>query len=508
MPDDSFELNDELQHVLDHARPEERMILAMRYLHDWDYARIAGALAVSEGAARVRVHRALSSVRGRLADGNPGGGKKVMAGIAALPLFELGGGRLDATIAQVLEKATAQLGPAPAAPGSAVAGPWTRIALLGLQFGAAFTLIAAGTPHILMPSARGQFDAVEMALLDAGPEFDVAQATDERITAESTAPGLRRSPRPRNWDDGALGRVARGERELRVRQTPGRRTASTDTSGDTVQSPLNKELQPLRNSTSELSATSRPTSQGACAARCDSVSSQDERAGVSGGSIPAATRLTNEAPEGGDLRGPGLLAADAASANAAAASGGDARNRGDAARRAAGSPFLADRLSTSVRDLPPEAAQALSEAIDAVDRLVRAEFGTKASTLLELATSRSKLKRAQRSTGRAYRRMRRKLRRAAESEDAAGVQQAAAKVERLSTVNQVLALLVAASTLDADSLAEFRWPDGFDVQGTLDEVVRVLGEDADTDPPPSPEPEELDVSQEILELDRLPDALR
>ncbi|MBT8402502.1 MAG: sigma-70 family RNA polymerase sigma factor, partial [Gemmatimonadetes bacterium] len=56
MPDDRLEREDELQRALERAEPAERVVLAMRYLHGWGYGRIASAMSISEGAARVRVH--------------------------------------------------------------------------------------------------------------------------------------------------------------------------------------------------------------------------------------------------------------------------------------------------------------------------------------------------------------------------------------------------------------------------------------------------------------------
>ena len=63
MPEERMERREETEKALAACEPEDRAILAMRFLHEWDYPRIASALSISEGAARVRVHRALKELR-------------------------------------------------------------------------------------------------------------------------------------------------------------------------------------------------------------------------------------------------------------------------------------------------------------------------------------------------------------------------------------------------------------------------------------------------------------
>ena len=44
MPDEHLEQREELDRALSCAEPDERAVLAMRYLHGWEYDRIAQAL--------------------------------------------------------------------------------------------------------------------------------------------------------------------------------------------------------------------------------------------------------------------------------------------------------------------------------------------------------------------------------------------------------------------------------------------------------------------------------
>ncbi|MHC4960364.1 MAG: RNA polymerase sigma factor, partial [Planctomycetota bacterium] len=59
---------------------EDRFAVELRFLHELSYAEVAHVLGISEPAARMRVHRALKSLRGRL-------GPRAEASIAALALF-------------------------------------------------------------------------------------------------------------------------------------------------------------------------------------------------------------------------------------------------------------------------------------------------------------------------------------------------------------------------------------------------------------------------------------
>jgi RNA polymerase sigma-70 factor (ECF subfamily) len=102
MPDDHLEQTEELEHALASAEPDERAVLAMRFLHGWEYDRIAQALDTSEGAARVRVHRALSNVRGRLGVADDA---KVARGMAAIAIIPMPAAKLDGAIRAALDAA-------------------------------------------------------------------------------------------------------------------------------------------------------------------------------------------------------------------------------------------------------------------------------------------------------------------------------------------------------------------------------------------------------------------
>jgi len=66
--------------ALDLLGPEDRHAVELRFLHGLSYAEVAHVLGVTEPAARMRVHRALVSLRERL-------GPRAEATLAALPLF-------------------------------------------------------------------------------------------------------------------------------------------------------------------------------------------------------------------------------------------------------------------------------------------------------------------------------------------------------------------------------------------------------------------------------------
>jgi RNA polymerase sigma factor (sigma-70 family) len=57
---------DELDAALDELPEEQRDALRLRVVDDLDYSAVAEVLGTTPGAARVRVHRALGALRGRL----------------------------------------------------------------------------------------------------------------------------------------------------------------------------------------------------------------------------------------------------------------------------------------------------------------------------------------------------------------------------------------------------------------------------------------------------------
>jgi RNA polymerase sigma-70 factor, ECF subfamily len=62
----ALEVREQLDAVLQSLEESDREALLLRYVHDLDYAEVAYVLGVSEGAARLRVHRSLRSLRARL----------------------------------------------------------------------------------------------------------------------------------------------------------------------------------------------------------------------------------------------------------------------------------------------------------------------------------------------------------------------------------------------------------------------------------------------------------
>lgn len=72
-PDDRWldHLDDDLREAVDDLPDSQREAVEMRILGDADYRAIATTLDITEGAARVRVHRGLAALRARLASTAP-----------------------------------------------------------------------------------------------------------------------------------------------------------------------------------------------------------------------------------------------------------------------------------------------------------------------------------------------------------------------------------------------------------------------------------------------------
>jgi RNA polymerase sigma-70 factor (ECF subfamily) len=73
-PDDGWldGLDEALREAVDELPETQREAVEMRVLDDAGYPHIAATLAISEGAARVRVHRGLAALRARLSPPRPG----------------------------------------------------------------------------------------------------------------------------------------------------------------------------------------------------------------------------------------------------------------------------------------------------------------------------------------------------------------------------------------------------------------------------------------------------
>jgi RNA polymerase sigma-70 factor (ECF subfamily) len=490
MPDNSVELADELENVLAHAQDEERLILAMRYLHDWDYARIAASLEISEGAARVRVHRALAGVRERLVATRPGAEPRVTAALAALPVFTLPSSRLEGTIANVLADARAELGVSSTGVGTQPAA-WSRVARLALELAALLAVLGAGGATAASSARPGAHSTDEARMDRESALIDDASAAAAEPRTPRDALDASGSPRPRGWDDGALRRIARDERELRTRESaPSDRSGRHTASGPEIGAGIAPLLGTDRNPTG-LSSTSRPTTREACAARCDTASSEGERAGVIGS--PSVAVWSGSASAA-------ATAAPAATSDAPTSSPAPARPEA-AARR------LADRPSRLVDALPAEQRAVFVDAALAVERVVGGELGD----LARLGDDRDAWLRARRRAAREYRHLRRELRSAAIAGDSGRVAVVAKAAYKISTLNQVLDLLVEALRARPASFGEVRWPDGLDVTRALEDLLLVFGtfesaSDAAPGGGPDAAPHHPSVP-EALDPDRLPDGL-
>jgi RNA polymerase sigma factor (sigma-70 family) len=163
--DASLGVREEVERALRGLTEEEREAVTLRYLQDLDYAEVAAVLGVSEGACRLRVHRALEGLRARL-----GPGAATM--IAALPLPEPGGAAalVKGALAGALESGAA--GAAGSAGGTIVMATASKVAAgavgaaLGLAAGLGVSLIA-GNPGEGPPRSASP-DPVESASVGDG----------------------------------------------------------------------------------------------------------------------------------------------------------------------------------------------------------------------------------------------------------------------------------------------------------------------------------------------------
>jgi RNA polymerase sigma factor (sigma-70 family) len=62
-PSRPVEVRDEIEHALRRVSPDDRAILALRYLVGLDVAEVAAALGIPLGTAKSRLHRSLARVR-------------------------------------------------------------------------------------------------------------------------------------------------------------------------------------------------------------------------------------------------------------------------------------------------------------------------------------------------------------------------------------------------------------------------------------------------------------
>jgi RNA polymerase sigma-70 factor (ECF subfamily) len=434
MPDDRIELKEEIDRALSAADPDEQAVLAMRFLHGWEYGRIAQALETSEGAARVRVHRALSNVRTKLgvdAADEP----KVARGMAAIGLIPLSTAKLDASIRSALDAAGV-----PATPPSAIPAA-LRSVMLG--FGAALLLAGAAS----LPSALESADvdstgvaSAELAMGAAGAPTKSVERAASNASARAATFGV---PRPENWDGGALARLARGELGevppgvAAPRVAPKTAAAEEVAADPVVPSPAVDPHQP--------SSAFGPSARGASAANCEPGSSDDGRADALGGfARPVAPEPVAE-----------RVAADEAVA-------------------------IADPVDDAGDDRPGESVRSVSRGrrIDALDESEKALVDQAAALVRDAVAQaaggepvldREALSRVRRVGVRAVKHQVRTWRKDAVAADTPKI--STRKAAKLARVFSVLLDYAFAQGADVSGL---RFPDGVDVASALEELIRVL----------------------------------
>jgi RNA polymerase sigma-70 factor (ECF subfamily) len=443
MPDDSVELKEELEHALAGCDPEDRALLAMRFLHGWDYDRIASALSIREGAARVRVHRALEAVRAKAGAKDARGVTPVLA---ALPVAALPAARLDATIRAAVGLAQVRLGAPPNGVEHATAASRSfRVAVT--MSGAVLLFVGAAgvsaVDDVAATAGPGASDGLELASAAvAGPD----RASSSFVAGAVPAPvddGFRGVPRPLDWDLGVLRRAATGAGDdAAVRPAaPAPREAAPAPEAPARAAVPDPEQAPAAFDDSP--GALRPIQRGACAANGDSGSSDDERAGALGGSSGVAA----EPP------------------SAAAAESPEPQH--DLVPRASSGSrvVVVETLPDDTRALLGEAEQVVREFLASHDVAVEAA---------DPATVR-----------RAARVLRRQF--GAARDAAAGGRPrtvtARAKRQRAAILRQVFQLLTQVVLSDGRQASDLRWPSGADLGAALQEVIRVLGTGtASTDP--------------------------
>ena len=430
MPDDELERKEELEHALEAAQPEERAVLAMRFLHGWDYDRIASALSTTEGAARVRVHRALANVRSRLGVGREN--EAVTSGLAALAFVPMSPSWMSGAISSAIGGASVPVNPAPLPGLTSV----LRASMLGA--GAAFVI---GAAIVLAPAT---FDAADSgAASSATVEFASADAA---ATARGGAGALdadgfalagagTTGARPMDWDDGALARLARSGSSSPATETP---APEAPADAAPQQAPVPPAAAPAEQQTS---GAFRPDQRGASAANCDSGPSDDGRADAPGAFVrPAAVEVT-ERPATDD--------------GESAATGEPARlSVSQAAARAATVGRAFEDLDASERALVEQAAALVREALAKAGGTAAAGSGDAS--------------RVRRDGERSVRRQLREYRRQAAH---GGERLSGRRAAKLSRLVSVLIDFALNSGADADSI---RWPDGVDVATAMAELIRVL----------------------------------
>jgi RNA polymerase sigma-70 factor (ECF subfamily) len=472
MPDDDLERKEELEHALAVAEPEERAVLAMRYLHGWEYDKIAHALETSEGAARVRVHRALANVRGRLGVGGGRGSEHEkalvhrMAGLAVIPLPAA---RLDSAIRVAIKAAGVVPSPTPTrAPTQQFVSRLPASVRAGLQTFGALVLLAG--------AAVTSFDAAPRAT-DAG---DVASAQVVLVADAATSPSSPRdavaaagpstatssAPRPEDWDGGALARLARGDSDSTPAGGSSPVGAVPPEAPATAAAPRNvppaAPAAPVAEAPAALPAAApavlhederpssafRPSARGASAANCDPGSSDGERADALGSFIRPTSDATTDRAVVLDRATSDPIVVDKPESDAPAT-----RRRATTSTRAAAATeppdgVLVDQAVALVRDAVAQSTPATDADATTVD--AKSLRKTRATTVRALRkqyqAARNATPKAKRLSSRATARM-----------------------------NRLISLLVDLALSQGRARAgDLRWPDGVDPTTALKDVIGVL----------------------------------
>jgi len=474
MPDEDLERKEELESALAVAEPEERAILAMRYLHGWEYDQIAHALETSEGAARVRVHRALANVRGRLGVGGGRGSaqeKAIVHRMAGIAMFTMPSFKIDAAIRGAISAASAvptTTAPAPRAPASRLPSS----VRMGVQaFGAA--LLVAGAASWCLQSSDS---SSQSATVDSTPLVLVADASAPAAAARDGASSASRpvadrvgaTPRPEDWDRGALARLARGDADVSSGAEPTSANRPSEKPADAPApapvvppaapvvpaaqapvAPAAPEVVPaVRPEVEERpSSAFRPSARGASAANCDPGSSDGERADALGGLPKSATDPVVDRQVVVEQK------TDAPIVDKTVES---------AARRRVPARVVA--VAAVVE--PPETGlveQAMALVRDAVTQAAPTTDADAA-----VASDAASLKKARAATVRTLRKQYQAVRRATPKQLRLSSRAAA-------RINRLMSMLVDLATADARATAnDVRWPDGVDPTTALQEVMRVL----------------------------------
>lgn len=475
MPEESLEHSDELEHALRGCDPEDRALLAMRFLHDWDYDRIAAALSISEGAVRVRVHRALNAVRANAEKnvGKTAAMREVAGRLAILPVAPLAASRLDAAISSTIEIAKVRLGAAPNGVEHRTAssrGFQTAVRLAG----AAFALVVAvgissiddGT--VTGAGTRGGVAAsgIDVARLEDAGAREFSALRGEFGGDAADADGLRRpGARPWDWDGGALARLSDVGVARDAQTVPAPKPAVLAPADEHAAAPA---IEPKAPAAAEAAAApldeesldaSRPSSRGTRAAKGETVSSEGERAGASGGSstphLPAAA------------------AGDAEPADAAERAESDAAPRA-VVRAQSGAGRVIRPAAPVVEfvpldELPADQRALVDEAGDLLRRYLTARGD-------EIATGEGDATAIDAKRLRSVRQSYSKLRRAAASaRPATDAPRAGRPASSGVAVGRLVSLLTRVEFGAPEGSGTILFPRGADVNSTLSEVIRVLG---------------------------------